>query len=88
MTARSDVLFITDKTKLLKSALGHFRPKSPARVMSAFPPIATIQWTSGEVRFVPTTDLMHRSKHMAIQSPRLLGQVGWQVESGQALLPF
>ena len=37
MTARSDVLFITDKTKLLKSALGHFRPKWPARVMSAFP---------------------------------------------------
>jgi hypothetical protein len=26
MTARSDVLFITDKTKLLKSALGHPRP--------------------------------------------------------------
>ena len=52
MTARSDVLFITDKTKLLKSALGHFRPKWPARVMSAFPPIATIQRTSGEVRFV------------------------------------
>src|SRR5216683_1603105 len=50
MTPRSGV--ITDKTKLLKSALGHFRPKWPARVMSAFPPIATIQRTSGEVRFV------------------------------------
>src|SRR5713226_1799243 len=35
MTPRSGV--ITDKTKLLKSALGHFRPKWPARVMSAFP---------------------------------------------------
>ena len=33
------------------SQLGHFRPKWLARVMSAFPPIATIQRTSEEVRF-------------------------------------
>jgi hypothetical protein len=39
------------------SQLGHFRPKWLARVMSAFPPIATIQRTSEEVRFVPTADI-------------------------------
>jgi hypothetical protein len=36
MTARSDVLFITDKTKLFKSALGHWRKSNGALSSSAF----------------------------------------------------
>src|SRR5713101_4069183 len=37
MTARSDVLFITDKTKLLKSALGQKRRSAVGRTRPVFP---------------------------------------------------
>src|SRR4051812_48479067 len=55
MTARSDVLFITDKTKL--AALGQSLPKWAVRAMSVLPPIATELRTSLEVRLVPTAEV-------------------------------
>src|SRR5882757_5248090 len=41
MTARSDVLFITDKTKLLKSALGQKRRSAVGRTRPVFPTTRT-----------------------------------------------
>src|SRR6266581_8153420 len=41
MTARSDVFFITDKTKLLKSALGQKRRSAVGRTLPVFPTIRT-----------------------------------------------
>ena len=41
----------------LMSHKGHSRPKWPARVMSAFPPIATSERTCGDVRSVPQPEV-------------------------------
>jgi hypothetical protein len=43
------------------SELGQFQKSARANAMSAFPPIAAELRTSLEVRFVPTTEVMHRS---------------------------
>jgi hypothetical protein len=51
------------------SQLGQSLPKWAARVMSAFLPIANIQRTSGEVRFVPI--LLQKSK---VASVRIFGE--------------
>src|SRR6266478_9520192 len=71
MTARSDVLFITDKTKLLKSAQGQSRRFNPLPVTSGLPRTTDINRPAPLVRFVPeadqgcpfnTADLSHRRR--------------------------
>jgi len=51
MTARSDVLFITDKTKLLKSALGQKRRFDAPRATSGLPQSTDIARPARLVRF-------------------------------------
>ena len=40
----------------MRFAGGHFRTSANVTAMSAFLPLATNEWTSLEVRFVPTRD--------------------------------
>jgi hypothetical protein len=58
MTARSDVIFITDKTKLLKSALGQNEKNSIEQMSSGSPLKADIVRYSRHVSNVPPTDLI------------------------------
>jgi len=79
MTARSDVLLITDKTKLLKSALGQSRPKWAIRTMSGSPPLATGMRISLLVRFVPNSEVATISRlpeHRHRDRPELSGEDG------------
>src|SRR5260370_25861244 len=65
MTARSDVLFITDKTKLLKSALGQKRRSAVGRTLPVFPTTRTYLVPVGMSQ---TCRGGHRASHL----PRLI----------------
>ena len=47
------------------SLLGQSLPKWAVQAMSAFPPIATIERTCQEVRFVPQTDIAYAVRMMS-----------------------